>query len=819
MNFELPIDLQEYISRLDAFIDKTILPLQHKDENNRFFDHRREPSRTEWDNGGLPTPEWESLLTQARKLADEAGFYRFPIPKRYGGQEHPSTNLWMCALRYHMASHPVYGGGVSLANDLQNEHSVVGNFPDFLMLYHWGNAGQKAQFIPARLAGEFRMTFGLTEIHHGSDATHMDTRATPCKLANGVSGYSITWNKKWQTGAHSATHFLIFARTSGKDGSPRGITAFIVPRETSGITIKSYEYTLNMPTDHATILLGDVKVPASAVLGPLENGLAIAQTFTHENRIRQAASSCGAAKFCIDRSVAYARQRIVFGKPLSANQAIQWPLVELSTQAEMLRLLILRTANEMDDIQRRYAGDSSKPPWVAIEEQLGHKINNAIQVHGGNGYSRHEPFEHIWRHFRRYRITEGSEEVQMRKVAGYLFGYKSTGLSGKVPAHSHNSLAELQLLATSEASRFFVTESPRLGGDAFGTPLNTSKEVAGKHNHSEEYLLRSDMEQADARFEVLGTPYSLLSVSLSASQKLYTRRGTLVAVSGKAQNAQSTLSLLSPLSRALTGVPFLYQRVSSTTPIQALISTKSPTTTFFVLHLDGTTDWVVGQRSALLAWTGHTLNVTPRIQYRLPLAHWGSSELTGRGLAAVSAPGHIHQLTLAEGEEFVVHPSNVVAYTITRNPPLPFRFKSSGIRFQIPSVTAWFGNIKFFQAMRTTETYKFISRILYSLRTTTRRTIWGDRLFLQFRGPTTILMSSRGSRISDVLTKEEVNEIADAPAGAVPEAVDLATKPSLEAPTKVDEPTVRVSVASIGQDGKAHFADAKNVEDFEKLKS
>lgn len=97
----------------------------------------------------------------------------------------------------------------------------------------------------------------------------------------------------------------------------------------------SYEYTLNMPTDHATILLEDVRVPASAVLGPLDNGLAIAQTFTHENRIRQAASSCGAAQFCVDRSVTYARDRIVFGKPLSANQAIQWPLVELSTQLEM----------------------------------------------------------------------------------------------------------------------------------------------------------------------------------------------------------------------------------------------------------------------------------------------------------------------------------------------------------------------------------------------------------------------------------------------------------------------------------------------------
>jgi alkylation response protein AidB-like acyl-CoA dehydrogenase len=445
MNFELPRDLQEYITKLDKFIQTQILPLQHKDDNNRFFDHRREPSRTQWDNGGLPTPEWEALLTQARKIADEAGFYRFPLPREYGGLGHADTNLWMCAIRYHMASHPVYGGGVSLANDLQNEHSVVGNFPDFLMLYHWGSAEQKAEFIPARLAGNFRITFGLTEIHHGSDATHMDTRAEECTLADGTKGYSIKGNKKWQTGAHSATHFLVFARTAGKSGSARGITAFIVPRDTPGVAIQSFEYTLNMPTDHATILFDDVRVPASAVLGPPDNGLAIAQTFTHENRIRQAASSCGAARFCIDRSVKYAKERVVFGKPLSANQAIQWPLVELATQAEMLRLLILRTATEMDAVQRRCEGEGDAP-WVAIEKQLGHKISmcnyyanrlatqaadNAIQVHGGNGYSRHQPFEHIWRHFRRYRITEGSEEVQMRKVAGYLFGYKSTSIDEK----------------------------------------------------------------------------------------------------------------------------------------------------------------------------------------------------------------------------------------------------------------------------------------------------------------------------------------------------------------------------------------------------
>ncbi|KAL6251636.1 hypothetical protein RBB50_001846 [Rhinocladiella similis] len=443
MNFDLPSDLQSYLSRLDDFITSKILPLQHKGDNNRFFDHRREASRTQWDNQGLPTDDWEHLLHEARKLADDAGFYRFAFPKEYGGAGSTSQNLYMTAIRYHLASHPVYGGGVSLANDLQNEHSVVGNNPIVIMLHHYGTPEQQQKLIAASVRGEFRATFGLTEIHHGSDATHMDTTATPITLPSGEAGYSINGNKKWQTGMHNATHCLIFARTSGKAGSPKGITAFIVPRDTPGVTVASYEWTLNMPTDHATVLLEDVKVPASAILGPVDNGLAIAQTFTHENRIRQASSSCGAARYCIDRSVEYANNRKVFGKPLSSHQAIQWPLVELSTQAEMLRLLILRTAVEMDQVTAACKANG-KAPWVAIEKQLGHKIgmcnyyanrlateaaDRAIQVHGGVGYSRHYPFEHIWRHFRRYRITEGSEEVQIRKVAAYLFGYKSTGES------------------------------------------------------------------------------------------------------------------------------------------------------------------------------------------------------------------------------------------------------------------------------------------------------------------------------------------------------------------------------------------------------
>lgn len=288
--------------------------------------------------------------------------------------------------------------------------------------------------------------------------------------------------------------------------------------------------------------------------------------------------------------------------------------------------------------------------------------------------------------------------------------------------------------------------------------------------------------------------------------------------------AQSTLSLLSPFRHALLGMPFLYQRISSTSPITALIATKSPNTTFSILHLDGTTDWKIAQRNALLAWTGHTLAITPRIQRGLAPAHWGNHHLTGRGLAALAAPGQIYEVVLGQGEELVVHPSHVVAYSVGRNAPVPFRFKSSSLRLAVPSVPASLvpqGLAKFWKDMKDTGAYKFLARLFFSLRTTTRRSIFGDRLFLQFQGPTKILMSSRGMRISDVLTNEDVNEIADAEAGIVPKAVEQAAKPKKEGETAAaasqasgaEKPTA-IHIATVGQNGKVQFEDAKDLKDF-----
>lgn len=234
----------------------------------------------------------------------------------------------------------------------------------------------------------------------------------------------------------------------------------------------------------------------------------------------------------------------------------------------------------------------------------------------------------------------------------------------------------------------------------------------------------------DARFEVVGSPFSLLSVSLAASQQLYTRRGSLVGFSGNPENALSTLSFLEPFRRAPVGIPFLYQKVSSTSPVTALISTKSPISSIVTVHLDGRQDWIISQRQALLAWTGQTLSLKPQYNAKLGLAHWGNTYITGRGLLALAGSGQIYQVQLKAGESYVAHPSNVVAYTASATPPLPFRFKSSSIRFQVPDLG--FGslaqNVRFFREMSKTATWRALATTYHTLKTWLRRSIWGDRV-------------------------------------------------------------------------------------------
>ena len=409
MDFSTPPDIQAKLAELDAFIEREIAPLER--DHIQFFDHRREHARTDWDNGGQPRPEWEALLGEMRRRADRAGHLRFALPKALGGQD--GSNLAMAMIREHLAAK-----GLGLHNDLQNESSIVGNFPLVHLMWAYGTPEQKERYIEGMITGRHRIAFGLTEPNHGSDATWMESAAR-----RDGDTWVLNGAKRFNTGLHTATMDLIFARTSGKPGDGRGITAFLVPTDAPGFKVEFMWWTFNMPSDHAEVTLADVRVPHAAILGGEGEGLIVAQHFVHENRIRQAASSVGAAQYCIDESVRYARQRKTWGKALATNQAIQFPLTELHTEAEMIRMLVHKTAWYLDRQEHMRVSDMVSMANYRANRLVCEAADLAIQVHGGIGYTRHKPFEHIYRHHRRYRITEGSEEIQIRRVAGKLFGF------------------------------------------------------------------------------------------------------------------------------------------------------------------------------------------------------------------------------------------------------------------------------------------------------------------------------------------------------------------------------------------------------------
>jgi acyl-CoA dehydrogenase len=408
MDHEIPQKILDKLDEIDAFIAAEIKPLERA--NIQFFDHRREWARTDWENDGIPTAQWSALLREMEERADRAGFLRFGLPAECGGSD--GSNLAVAVIREHLAAK-----GLGLHNDLQDENSVVGNFPLVYVINRYGTPEQKAAYIDGIITGQNHVAFALSEPDHGSDATWIETHA----VRDG-DGWKINGQKRWNSQIYRAAVDLVFARTSGEPGDHRGITAFFVPVNAPGFEILHNHWTFNMPSDHAEVGLTDVRVPDSAILGREGEGLMMAQSFIQQNRIRQAAASVGAARYCIAETVAYANARKTFGKALSERQAIQFRLVELHAECELLRAFVFKTAAELDR-----NSPASVSPRVSIANYRANRLvcaaaDEAIQIHGGIGYTRAKPFEHIYRHHRRYRITEGADEIQMRNIAASLFG-------------------------------------------------------------------------------------------------------------------------------------------------------------------------------------------------------------------------------------------------------------------------------------------------------------------------------------------------------------------------------------------------------------
>ena len=281
--------------------------------------------------GRHPRKEWEDLLGEMRRRADHAGWLRLALPAEYGGRD--ATNLEMAIIREHLATK-----GLGLHNDLQQESLIVGNFPTVLMMRDFGTAEQKAEWMPVpRRHQAPRLRLDRAEPRqrrhlHGDDGGAGRRRVGPQR------GQAVQLRSPPCDTRHRLRPQL------RRPGLPSGITAFLVPTDAPGFTVEYYWWTFNMPTDHAEVTISNVRVPSAAVFGEVGRGLELAQHFVHENRIRQAASSLGAAQFCINEAVAYANERVTWGRPLSVNQGIQFPLVELHTEAAMLRQLVRSTA-------------------------------------------------------------------------------------------------------------------------------------------------------------------------------------------------------------------------------------------------------------------------------------------------------------------------------------------------------------------------------------------------------------------------------------------------------------------------------------------
>ena len=409
MDFDIPEDIRSTLRDIDAFVERELVPLEQA--HPQFFDHRREHARTDWEHDGIPSKEFEDVVLEARRRSDRAGFLRLGLPRSVGGKE--ASNLTVVIIREHLSAR-----GIGLQGNLHDESSVVPSMPMVHLMNKFGTPQQKDLLLEKLVTGDDFLAFGLTEPEHGSDATWLETTA----VREG-DHWVINGAKRFNSGVHKASHDLVFARTSGKQGDADGITAFLVPMNAPGLNVDYYHWCFNMPSDHAEVSVRNVRVPHTAIVGQEGKGLDIAQNFVHQNRIRQAAQSAGVARYCVQECVKYARQRKTFGKALATHQGIQFPIAEMHAEVEMVRNYVFRVASELDRKPMETVSDQVAIANFRANRLACNAADLAIQVHGGIGYTRGKPFEHIYRHFRRYRITEGSDEVQIRKIAAFLFGF------------------------------------------------------------------------------------------------------------------------------------------------------------------------------------------------------------------------------------------------------------------------------------------------------------------------------------------------------------------------------------------------------------
>jgi butyryl-CoA dehydrogenase len=353
------------------------------------------PHAAAWDAAGAFP---RSLLADMAKTE----LLGIPFPESHGGAglSHMAYILVLEAISAADA-----GVGVTLA-----VHSSAATYP----IYRYGTDDQKARYLSLLASGQGIGAFALTEPNSGSDASALTTTAR-----RDGDVWVLNGSKQWITNGDFASLFIVFARTTPGTTGSKGVSCFIVERDTAGLSVMPGWKKMGLHSSCTNdLVFENVRVPAANLLGEQDNGFRISMDTLDGGRIGIAAQACGIAQAALDASLKYVQERTAFGKPISDFQAIQWKLADMATQLDAARLLTYKAAWLKDQGQpHSQAGAMAKLMASRVAREV---TNEAVQIFGGYGYMSEFPVERYYRDAKITEIYEGTSEIQRIVIARHL---------------------------------------------------------------------------------------------------------------------------------------------------------------------------------------------------------------------------------------------------------------------------------------------------------------------------------------------------------------------------------------------------------------
>jgi acyl-CoA dehydrogenase len=350
-----------------------------------------------------------------RQAARQLGLYGYALPEEYGGLGLSMTEEVQLVFELGYTT-PALRSLFGTNNGIAGHVLMVGGTP-----------AQQAQWLPRIASGEVTTSFALTEPEAGSDPSTLITRADPVK-GDGV-GWAISGTKRYITNAPAADLFMVFARTNQDQPGGRGISAFLVPRDTPGLTVGPKDRKMGQAGAWtADVYLDRVHVPADALVGGeggLGRGLQIAMGCLAHGRVGISAMCVGMAERLVDESVAWATQRRQSGRPIGSFQLVQGLIADSMTDYYAGRAMVLDAARRFESGEDTKVGPSCAKYFTS--EMVCRVADRAVQVHGGAGYMRGVAVERFYRDARLIRIYEGTSQIQQVIIARALLGEAASG--------------------------------------------------------------------------------------------------------------------------------------------------------------------------------------------------------------------------------------------------------------------------------------------------------------------------------------------------------------------------------------------------------